>query len=99
MAMDIWLHALLILHHGVQLPNDAATVVQVLDRCIANTTRALRTMVNRSLNMAPGNVVFNRDMLLYIPFLANLFHLCDRRQRQVDESLRLANAKRDDRQA
>ena len=43
---------------------------------------------------SPGKVVFQRDMLLDIPVIANLVAIRERRQLLIDENLRRQNKKR-----
>jgi hypothetical protein len=46
------------------------------------------------VGLSPGAIVFARDMLLDISFVADLIQLCDKRQALIDHNLRLENNRR-----
>ena len=48
------------------------------------------------METSPGALVYNRDMLLDIPLVANLELIQERRQQLVDDNLRRQNARRVD---
>jgi len=75
-------------------PQNHQTAQELVDTALATAMHALRSSVNRSLQMTPGAVVFQRDMLLNIPLIADLHEIRERRQLIIDENLRKANAKR-----
>ena len=60
---------------------------------IASTIYAFRATVHGTLKTTPGAIVFNRDMLLNIPLVANLRAIRDHRQQIIDKQLRRANVK------
>ena len=57
-------------------------------------TSPLRCAVNATLQTSPGALVFNRDMVMDIPLIANLETIRDRRQQLIDENLRRQNERR-----
>jgi len=75
-------------------PQNPQSARELVDTALATAMHALRSSVNRSLQMTPGAVVFQRDMLLNIPLIADLHAIRERRQLIIDENLRKANAKR-----
>ena len=48
---------------------DAAAMV---DECLAIAMRAQRTAIHTALRLSPGAFVFQQDMLLDIPLIANM---------------------------
>ena len=78
----------------VHRPQNYRTAKELIDTALATAMHSLRSSVNRSLQMTPGAVVFQRDMLLNIPLIADLHAIRERRQVIIDESLRRANNKR-----
>jgi len=71
--------------------NDANLLVE---RALATTSHALRSTIHRTLNATPGAIVFNRDMFLDIPYVADFIALRNHRQLVIDENLRKENNKR-----
>ena len=75
--------------------NNQAEADQLVEDSIAQTILAARSISHGALNhLSPGTVVFGRDMLLDLPFVADILALRDLRQRQVDQRLLEANRKR-----
>ena len=75
-------------------PTTIIQALELLDNCIASVIRALRTAVHRTLRVSPGAMVFQRDMLLPIPVLANYNLVRERRQAVIDDNNRRANLRR-----
>ena len=76
-------------------PQNNEDADRLADRACAVSMRATRCASHSSLQgSSPGSVVFNRDMFLDIPFLADLEVLHHHRQQQIDQRLLQANAKR-----
>ena len=67
---------------------------RMVENALATVQHACRVAVNHTMRTSPGAMVFNRDMLLNIPLIANLEAIRDRRQHLINENLRRANAKR-----
>jgi hypothetical protein len=66
----------------------------IVQYTIASTRYAVRSAINRALNNSPGSIVFQRDMLLPIPVLANIQVLQQRRQLKVNQELFRQNQRR-----
>lgn len=79
--------------HPPQNLNDAN---QILDNALATCVHVTRCSVNSTLQNSPGAIVFQRDMLIDVPLLADLAVIRDRRQALVDDNLRRQNARRRD---
>lgn len=77
-----------------QPPDNVATAVELVDSCLAAASRALRSIVHSTLRTSPGALVFNRDMLLPIPLLADYNLIRERRQAVIDDNARKANLRR-----
>ena len=72
------------------LPNANAT----LDYALATASYALRSSCHRTMGLSPGAVVFHRDMLIDVPFIADLLLLRNKRQALIDYNLRRENNRR-----
>ena len=66
----------------------------LIDSALATTAYAARTAIHTTLKTSPGALVFNRDMLLDIPLIADLQLLKEQRQKVIDYNLERANRKR-----
>ena len=55
---------------------------------------AMRSSVHTTLGGSPGSLVFNRDMFLNIPLLADWHAITKQREHLINENLRRANKKR-----
>ena len=77
-------------------PQNMNDAQQVMDNVLATCMHATRCAVNASMETSPGALVYNRDMLLDIPLVANLELIQERRQQLVDDNLRRQNARRVD---
>ena len=55
---------------------------------------AMRTTVHRTLGIAPGSLIFYRDMIMDLLFVADLLLLRNIRQELIDYNLRRENYKR-----
>jgi hypothetical protein len=75
-------------------PQNALQAGALIDSALATTMHATRASVHRALRTTPGALVFQRDMFLNIPLIANLQTIRDRRQVLIDENLRRQNVKR-----
>ena len=66
-----------------------------METAFATAMHATRCAAHASLNnFSPGAVVFNRDMFLDIPLIADLIQIHDMRQRGIDVRLLRENARR-----
>ena len=77
-------------------PQTAAEAAQAIDTLLANTVYALRTAVHSTINASPGALAFQRNMILNLPFIADLNNIRDRRQEVVNRSNQRENDNRVD---
>jgi transposase InsO family protein len=75
-------------------PANLQVANQIVDSALASTMHALRCSMHHALGMSPGAFVYQRDMFLNIPLIANLQTIQDRRQVIIDENSRRQNLKR-----
>jgi len=74
-------------------PSNYLEAGQLIDRALAITMHAMRCTASTALNgQTPGSLVFSRDMLVNIPFVADFLALQNSRQLQIDKRLLRANA-------
>ena len=66
----------------------------IVDDALATTMQGLRCATSRVLGISPGALVFQRDMFLDLPIVADLVATRDKRQVIVDDNLRRQNLKR-----
>jgi hypothetical protein len=85
-ALRTILHA----HH----PANQAEAATIIDNCFATARFAVRSAVHRTLNVSPGAMVFQRDMVLPIPLIADFELIRQRRQAVVDDNKRRQNLRR-----
>jgi hypothetical protein len=74
-----------------QTLNDAEFLV---DKCLCSAQLALRSTIHSTLGVTPGAIVFHRDMLLDVPYVADLLMLREKRQALIDYNLRRENNRR-----
>ena len=65
-----------------------------MDSALATAMHAMRTNVATTLESSPGSLVFNRDMFLNIPLVADWHTITRTREHHVNESLRRQNRRR-----
>ena len=66
-------------------PNTSEEARTVVDSLLGNVMYALRVGVHSVLNMAPGSIAFQRDMIMNLPFIVDLNNIKHRRQLLVDK--------------
>ena len=74
--------------------NNIDQINDIMDTCFATAAYASKVAIHCTLNMSPGALVFQRDMVLNIPLITDLLHLHERRQVITDDQLRRANLRR-----
>ena len=90
------------MHHAVgamlrtqlKQANDVGAAVELADNILASCQHAIRASAHRTLRMAPGSFVFQRDMVSPVPVVADTNLTCQRRQAATDETDRRANLRR-----
>jgi hypothetical protein len=75
-------------------PQNLQQAEAIIDVALATTMHATRASIHRTIKTTPGALVFQRDMFLDIPLIANLQTIKDRHQILIDENLRRQNLKR-----
>ena len=77
-------------------PPDGAhyTPQALLDTALANAMYATRASYSASLKTTPGALAFHRDMVMNVPFVADLNLIQQHRQQLIDERLLIGNRKR-----
>ena len=78
----------------VHRPKDYNEAADLVDDALATANHTLRAASHSTLKATPGSVAFGRNMLLNIPFQADLYALQKRRQLLIDRNLLRANNKR-----
>ena len=68
-------------------PTNQIEANQVLNNALATAMHEPRCAVNSTLQNSPGAIVYNRDMLMDVPLIADLTVIRDRRQALVDKNL------------
>ncbi len=81
------------LFHGNPLQKNASTE-QYVDEALSIAMNAMQAGVHSTLGSSPGNLVFNRDMLLNIPLIADWHAITQRREHLIHEILMIENQKR-----
>jgi hypothetical protein len=75
-------------------PQNIANAEQYVDEALSIAMHAMRAGVHTTLGSSPGNLVFNRDMFLNIPLIANWHAITQRREHLIHENLMRENQKR-----
>jgi hypothetical protein len=60
----------------------------LVDSAMATTMHACQTAIHTTLKTLPGAFVFQQDILLDIPIIANLLTIQEQRQILINENLR-----------
>jgi hypothetical protein len=79
--------------HG-NSPQNIASVEQYVDEALTITMHSMRAGVHSTLGSSPGNLVFNRDIFLNIPLIADWHAITQRREHPTHENLMRENQKR-----
>jgi transposase InsO family protein len=80
--------------HGREAPKTIESAEELIDEALSITMHSMRSSVHTTLGSSPGALVFNRDMFLNIPLVADWHAITTRREHLVNENLRRSNAKR-----
>jgi hypothetical protein len=79
-------NVLRILLHG-NPPQNIANAEQYVDEVLSIAMHTMRAGVHTTLGSSPGNLVFNRDMFLNIPLIADWHAITQRREHIIHENL------------
>ena len=80
--------------HGRDSPANLNETNELIDEALSICSHALRTSVHTTLGSSPGALVFNRDMFLNIPLMADWHAITTKREHVINENLRRMNKKR-----
>lgn len=75
-------------------PNDVPAALDLIDSVLAAAQFAARAAIHTTLGVSPGALVFQRDMVLPIPLIANYENFRARRQARIDNNARAENLRR-----
>ena len=76
-------------------PTNVKEFGETVDECVAHANFSCRCAANTSLQgLAPGSVVFGRDMHMNIPVVSDLLSIGRARQNQTDQRVFRENARR-----
>jgi hypothetical protein len=79
--------------HG-EPPQNITDAKEFVDEALSIAMHAMRAGIHSTLGSSPGNLVFNRDMFLNIPLIANWHAITQRREHLIDKNLIWGNQKR-----
>ena len=65
-------------------PNNIDQTNDIMDTCFATATYASKVAIHCTLNMSPGALALQRDMILNIPLITDMLQLHDCRQIIID---------------
>ena len=71
-------------------PDNIDQIDNIMDTCFATAAYASKVAIHFTLNMSPGALVFQRDMILNIPLITDLLLLHERQQIIIDDRLQRA---------
>jgi hypothetical protein len=75
-------------------PEDVAQAYEIVDSTLASAQYAICAAIHRTLQISPGALVFQQDMLLPIPIISDYNNLRHRRQTLIDDNNRRENLRR-----
>ena len=75
-------------------PDNQMEAELLLDTALQKAAYAMRATVHTTLKATPGSLVYQRDMILNIPVVADLLDITSRRQQLIDERTMAENQKR-----
>ena len=76
------------------LVQNITTTKEFVDEALSIATHARRAGIHTTLGSSPGSLVFNRDMFLNIPLIADWHAITLRREHLIHENLLRENQKR-----
>ena len=79
--------------HG-EPPQNIANAKDYVDEALSIAMHAMRVGIHSTMGSSPGNLVFNRDMFLNIPLIANWHAVTLKREHLINENLMRENQKR-----
>ena len=73
--------------------NDENDANQIVGNVLATCVHSSRCAVNHTMQTSPGALVSQRDMMMNVPLIANLYSIQQRTQQLIDGNLRRTNAR------
>ena len=64
-------------------PNTIDQINNIIDTCFATAAYVSKVAIHCTLNMSPGALVFQRDMILNVPLITYLLHLHEQQQQII----------------
>ncbi len=74
-------------------PQNIANAEQYVDKALSIAMHTMRAGVHTTLGSNPGNLVFNIDMFLNVPLIADWHTITQRREHLIHENLMRENQK------
>jgi hypothetical protein len=68
--------------HG-EPPQNIADAKEFVDEALSITMHAIRAGIHSTLGSSPGSLIFNRDMFLNIPLIADWHAITQKRERLI----------------
>jgi hypothetical protein len=78
--------------HG-EPPQDVTKAKDFIDEALSIATHAMQTGIHTTLGRSPGNLIFNRDMFLNIPLIADWHAITRKPEHLINENLMRENRK------
>jgi hypothetical protein len=75
-------------------PRNINSTREFIDESLSIAMHAMRAGIHTILGSSPGSLVFNRDMFLNIPLIADWHAITQRREHLINENLIRENQKR-----
>jgi hypothetical protein len=75
-------------------PQNITTAQEFVDEALSIAMHAMRAGIHTTLGSSPGSLVFNRDMFLNIPLIADWHAITLKREHLIHENLLRENQKR-----
>ena len=75
-------------------PTDIMQAEEIVDDALATAMHAMRVTYSRVLKSSPGALIYDRDMFLDLPVVADWVTIQNHRQRAIEANLRYQNQRR-----
>jgi hypothetical protein len=79
--------------HG-EPPQNIANANDYVDEALSIAMHAMRVEIHSTMGSSPGNLVFDRDMFLNIPLIADWHAITQKREHLINVTLMKENQKR-----
>jgi hypothetical protein len=78
--------------HG-KPPQNIANAKDYVDKALSIAMHAMRVGIHSTMGSSPGNLIFNRDMFLNVPLIANWHAITLKQEHLINENLMKENQK------